>query len=335
MSGQSSEKRKQVKEADATIIPVLVVSCDRYADLWRPFFQVFRKQWPDCPFSLYLGSNHKVFNEQGVKTITVGNDISWASGLQKMLDRIDSEYFILFLEDFLIRQPVNTEHIQKLVAAAIERNVGCLRLAAGLPLAFPPSEPVAGINGVGVIHKSEPYRVSAQVALWRKETLKKLLIPGMNAWEFEEIGTPLSAELEEPFWGVYEPAIVYSQCVEKGKWKPEGLEICREAGVSVNLEVRGAFSAEELERHFRLVAEKSQPRMQMQCAINSFTEGQPFVGLKSIFRLIKTSPFDINLWGVLLIGLVYPSLFPTLRRYKLKRRLARIKNRIKKKEASG
>jgi hypothetical protein len=282
---------------------------------------------------VFLGTNHKDFNDNRVSTIPIGDDLSWASGLLKMLDRVDSEYAIIFLEDFFLRQPVNTERIQKLVSLSIGRNVGCLRLAAGLPLAFPPSEPVEGINGVGAIHKTEAYRVSAQVALWRTETLKKLLIPGMNAWEFEEIGTLLSAELEESFWGVYEPAIDYSQGVEKGKWKPEGLEICREAGVPVNLEARGAFSSEELERYFRLMAEKNQLRIQMQSASNSFNEGKMFVGLRAILTLIKTSPFNIKLWGVLLTGL-NPSLFLIFRQYKLKRRLRSIRGKLNQKEVN-
>jgi hypothetical protein len=283
---------------------------------------------------VFLGTNHKVYEDKRVISIPVGDDISWAGGLQKMLVQIDSDYVIIFLEDFLIRQPVNTARVQQFIATAVERNVGCMRLVAGLPLALPPSEPVAGFDGVGVIHKTEPYRVSAQVALWRTETLKKLLVPGMNAWEFEEIGTPLSTELEEPFWGVYEPVIDYSQCVEKGKWKPEGLEICREAGVPVNLEAREVFSAEELERYFMLMAEKNQSRMRMQYAINSFTGGQMITGLKAILALIKTSPFDVRLWGVLLIGLVYPSLFPTIRQYKLKHHLGSI-YRIRKEETIG
>ena len=33
---------------------ILIVSCDKYSDLWDPFFKLFFKFWPDCPFNIYL-----------------------------------------------------------------------------------------------------------------------------------------------------------------------------------------------------------------------------------------------------------------------------------------
>ena len=38
---------------------ILVASCDRYSDLWGPFFGVLAKRWPDCPLPIYLGMNHR------------------------------------------------------------------------------------------------------------------------------------------------------------------------------------------------------------------------------------------------------------------------------------
>jgi hypothetical protein len=38
-------------------LAVIVVSCDLYSDVWKPFFTLFFKYWNDCPFPVYLTSN--------------------------------------------------------------------------------------------------------------------------------------------------------------------------------------------------------------------------------------------------------------------------------------
>jgi len=53
-----SYDRRSTNELNGKIA-VLVVSCDKYADLWPPFFQLFLRFWPECPFSVYLISNQK------------------------------------------------------------------------------------------------------------------------------------------------------------------------------------------------------------------------------------------------------------------------------------
>ncbi len=310
-----------MKNINLSGTPVLIISCDGYSDLWRPFFYIFRKRWPDCPFPVYLGTNFKQFEQFDVNTIAIGEDLNWASNVLKMLDRLNSEYVYIFLEDFLITEDINTEAILKFSRIAVEKNVGCFRLAAGLPLAFPPSAPVPGVEGVGSIDKDELYRVSAQVAFWRVETLRKVLINGMNPWQFEEIGTQISWSIEDPFWGIYKPLIEYSQCVEKGKWKPEGLEICKKAGVPVNDGVRQQFSDEELRQHLYNVEKNSYIPLQIQTAIRNFTQNKHNTGLNVLAPLIKKSPFNLKFWGILFTGLVYPKLFSIIQKIKLQQKI--------------
>lgn len=308
-------------------IPVLVVSCDKYADLWDPFFKIFRNKWPDCTFPIYLGTNYKQIDNPDVETIAIGEDLNWASNLHKMLDTINSAHVIMFLEDFLITENIDNNYILKLVEIAFREDVGCLRLAAGLPLAFPPSAPVEGYPGIGTINKDEQYRVSAQVAIWKVETLRKVLLDGMNAWEFEDIGTYISKRLNEQFWGLYAPAIVYSQCVEKGKWKPEGLEICREAGVEIQSEARDAFTPQEMEVYFHDVDKKAHSALEIQTGIKHFKTGHKSKGFRKIYALLKITPFNFRLWGTLFTGFLYPSLFDKFINSKFEKRISLLRNK--------
>lgn len=244
-----------------------------------------------------------------------------------MLDCIDSKYVLIFLEDFLLRKPVDSQRVAQLVNLAVEQKVGCLRLAAGLPLAFPPSRPVPGFPGIGVIEKGEPYRVSAQAAIWEVPVLRQLLVPGMTAWEFEEIGTMLSAKLSQPFWAVYESAIEYSQCVEKGRWKPEGLEICRRANISADLSARRAFTPEELVCYFKTTEAACLPHEQIRRAVRHFVVGDWEKGLTKTVGLIRAAPLNPLPWGVLLVGAICPVVFSWVQGYRLKRRLQGIAQR--------
>ena len=255
-------------------ISILVVSCDRYADLWNPFFAVFWKRWPDCPFPVYLGTNRLTYPDPRVTSLPVGDDESWTTGLRRMLDQVEADHIVLFLEDFLIRRTVDTASVRRLVMFAREKGLGCLRLAALLPLALPPAEPVAEFPDLGVIPPGYPYRVTAQVAIWKVAALRQLLVPGLSAWEFEEFGTRLSTKMPEAVWGSYEPVIDYAQCVEKGRWKPEGLAICRAAGVDIDLKARPAFTEDELRDHL-LASERGSRLSEIQReSIASFRAGQ-------------------------------------------------------------
>lgn len=233
-------------------IPILVVSCDRYSDLWDPFFRVFRRYWADCPFPLFLGSNHKISPDPGVRTIAIGDDRGWGSGLRTLLDRLGAKYVILFLEDFFLEEAVDTTNVLHLSEIAVRNELGCLRLTPNPP----PSRQVEGSPGLGWILPGDPYRVSTQVALWRVETLASLLQPNFSAWDFELKGSLLSLDTPEPFWSVQNPAIRCRHAVERGLWLPWGLATCQREGVAVDLTIRRAMTRREIWR-WRLAAFKA------------------------------------------------------------------------------
>jgi hypothetical protein len=220
---------------------VLVASCDTYADLWKPFFTLFDKHWPDCPFPVFLGSNYTRYRREKVISICVGQDVSWADNLHKMLDHIPSRRVILFLEDFLMVSPVDTRAVQHFLSIAQEEDLACLRLFPHPP----PTRKLRGWPGLGVLRPGDDYRVSTQVAIWDAETLKALAWPGLSAWDFEIIGSLASNEMPAKFWSVYEPVIDYRNGVWRGRWLLEGLEICTRAAIELDMQARGAFGPGE------------------------------------------------------------------------------------------
>jgi hypothetical protein len=224
-----------------------------------------------------------------------------------MLERVDelfpeADYVLLFLEDFLLTSAVDTARVVELAEIARRERVGCLRLAAGLPLALPPTCELSEFPGLGVVGTGDPYRVTLQAAFWRIETLRRLLAPGLSAWEFEQIGTHMSEGLDDIFWAVMKPAIEYDQAIEKGKWKPESLAILRNAGLDVGALGRGVFSDTDLISHYNRSREESAATDYRGAALRSFLVGRRAEGLRHIWRGLRKGNPALTDLGLGLVG---------------------------------
>ena len=164
---------------------ILVCSCDAYSEAWEPFFYLLRKHWPDCDYPTYLNTESKDFNKYGVRTITSNNG-AWTERLHRVLEKIESEYVLIFLEDFFLQKNVNTtkfnfalEEMQK------NENIAVFYFNK--------------ITGYQCESKYEEYYLmkpkdnclymcNCQAALWRKDVLMEATQGIMSAWEFEDKG---------------------------------------------------------------------------------------------------------------------------------------------------
>lgn len=194
---------------------VLVASCEKYSDLWTPFFKLFLKYWSDCPFFVYLISNEKQFLYQKVQNIQVGPDKSWSDSMQVALRSLKSEYIIMFLDDFFLRKPVKTELILTLLKILMEIDGKMLRL---VPRPGPDIR-IKDFHEIGLIERGAPWRISTQIAIWRRDFLMEILRGGESIWEFEVRGSERSNKYADGLFCVWKPAIDYGHhVVERGKW---------------------------------------------------------------------------------------------------------------------
>jgi hypothetical protein len=192
------------------------------------------------------------------------------------------------LEDFFLTATVDTRRVVELVRVAQSARVGSLKLAAGLPLAIPPSLELPGVSGVGAIPKGDEYRVTLQAAVWRIQTLRRLLAPGLSAWDFEVLGTQMAEGLDDVFWAVLEPAIAYDHAIEKGKWKPVGLAILKDAGVAKGESDRGVFSPGEFAAYVDRLQAESSRGLDRNLALRHFLNGRKLAGLRCVWRRIRS-----------------------------------------------
>jgi hypothetical protein len=189
------------------------MSCDAYRDLWTPFFTLFWRYWPDCPFPVYLGTNSAYFDDPRVRNLRAGNH-EWSQRLKAHLQQIEAEYVLLLLEDYFFTASISTEAINESLHWLHRLNGIVLRL-------FPcpgPDEPLEHNRAIGRIYPYAWYRVSTQAAIWKKPQLLELLLDHESIWDFELKGSQRTQLQPQGFYSTYKAVIRYQQVVERGEW---------------------------------------------------------------------------------------------------------------------
>lgn len=223
-------------------LAVLIFSCDNYSDIWGPFFDLFFRFWPDCPYRVYLVSNWKVFDNPRITTICIGNDQDWSSNALLALEKVAEPYALICMEDYLLTHPVSTQSIEEIHQYIAKEKIDCFRL---LPVPGPTygNFQVASYD-TGIIEKGMNYSVSLQAAIWNIHLFRSLLIRGESAWELEMKGTIRSAKLDAVFAGLYPsnekilPFTYFCTGVVKGYWVKEAVELCNSFNIPVDLSAR-------------------------------------------------------------------------------------------------
>lgn len=216
-------------------IAILVLSCDKYSDLWAPFFQTFFKQWPECPYQVFLGANEKKFNHPKVTTVLTGNDKDWSSSLRKILTQIDADHVFIWLEDLFLTAPVDQKQLTNYFEYLIEKQAKHCNFAYHL------HPKVTHRNGLGEFKDPIPYRVNV-IGFWDKTYLNHLLLDGESPWNFEILGS-YRASYDEGFYCFPRTIMPYLNCVEKGKWFPKAVKYCQQENIAIDLVTRQQLEA--------------------------------------------------------------------------------------------
>lgn len=206
--------QSSINPADVSFV---VLSCDRYRDLWDPFFSCFEQYWPDCPFPVHLVTNHADYPRAGVHVIRLGEDRDYSSNLLAVLEQITTPWLILWVEDYFLSERIDTARLLSILDEAVGRGADYLKLTEDAPLSY---DDRAG-ERVGEIPRGVRYRSAIGSALYRKETLRKLLVPGLSIWALDK--STKSNELPDVFMALTVSAarqrlLPNINAVIKGQW---------------------------------------------------------------------------------------------------------------------
>lgn len=222
------------------MIAFLIVSCDKYSDLWDPFFKTFFKYWDDCPYKIYLASNYKKYNHERVNNISFGDDNDYSTNLINILNLFEEEKLILWFEDALLTKKVDSDIIENIINQVLNCNLDHLKLSMDFPLYYGSKKEL-----FGPIQKGVKYRSAIGMAYYKKEVLRKILKPGESAWELDK--SPRPDELNINFYSLNsnlrsKKPLNFINSVIKGKWIYNAPAFFEKEGLSnvlKNREVQG------------------------------------------------------------------------------------------------
>lgn len=220
-------------------IGLFIASCDKYSDLWDPFFYFFKKYWTNCPLPVYLMSNSKTY--EGVIPIHIQGS-SWAEEMRNALEQFPHDYLLYLQDDYFLNQEVNNSELEELFALVQEFKPAYFRL-------FPHRGPKPGIlisKNVQYLDKGELFSCSLQAAIWEKQALLELLSQNENIWKFELLAGNRAKKLPQPFlsivWQWYRPRKerkypinYFCTAIRKGKWRVDAIEFCKQEGFDISL----------------------------------------------------------------------------------------------------
>lgn len=211
----------------ANELTILFLSCDKYADLWKPLFYCFRKYWKNCPYPLALGSNTISFEDKTIKTILSGPDADWSSSLRAILKQIDTPYVFLWLDDIF---PIETIDARQFTdTLEFMKRTGAKHVHVEPK---PAPDAVTAGGTFGVYKRGAPYR-AITFGFWETSYLPHLLLPGETPWSFEIMGSYRTSYMDG-FYCSMKNIIPRIHIVEKGKIFQESYEYCRRHGIPLS-----------------------------------------------------------------------------------------------------
>lgn len=212
---------------------ILVMSCDKYSDLWEPFVRCLKKYWPDCPASVYfVGESKSDPHNAFRKSILCGTHLEWTDRLGVALKEVTDDYLLLLCDDYLLCDRVNNEILESILSFSKKHRIGNFRLNPN-PM---PSQTLPSIDGieVGEYPPGASYRIATQAGFWQKEYLKKFTNLGTSIWGFERMGSKLSNRFEERTLCSLRQVFPFEDAVHKGKWERSGLRLCERNDIRID-----------------------------------------------------------------------------------------------------
>lgn len=170
---------------------LVISSCDAYEDLWQPFFKILKEEWPELNLPILLNTESKKFKFPGfdIKCLSLAEqygNMRWGKRLKLTLRSIDTEYVLMMLDDFFLKDHVNQLQIQKCYEwMQNDKNIAVFYY---MPTRSKNKKSIQ-YKGYEQIPLFAPYRYNCQAALWRKRDLIQALRNFETPWEWEVYGT--------------------------------------------------------------------------------------------------------------------------------------------------
>ena len=170
-------------------LTILGVFFDGYKDLWIDFVRLFKKYWPDCPYELVITSNTENYDYfEGIKVINAGKNAEYSKKIQFALQEVESDYYLILLEDFFMSKKINNNDFNTLFNNIIDRQIKYYSMPMNEFSNNYKGKKIQGHKFERTISHKAKYTLSCQPAIWEKNFLMNCIgNENYNAWVFEGV----------------------------------------------------------------------------------------------------------------------------------------------------
>jgi len=193
-------------------LAILILSCDKYNDLWDGYFHQFEKYF-DVDIPVYFGSNEISPNIKNpkIRNIKSGPDVSWGLSFKKIIDQVNEEYILITLEDLYL-----CSKIDRMLMNKAQQMINGQELVRHLKYSGYIRGSKEVLPGVKILDADTPYRVTL-CGVWQKKYLQSIIRSEENPWQFEIEGS-VRTKMDDGFFALDEPLFKTVNLVEKGFW---------------------------------------------------------------------------------------------------------------------
>lgn len=219
-------------------LAIIVVSCDKYSDLWDDMFNLLDIHWAGRPYETYLATDTKPFEHAGVKVIHFGNIRQWMVCTRKAVEEIDAPYILFLMEDYFVIKDIDTSVIEEDLAL-LEKMDGDFMNIHQRPYYLNEKDSLFVSKDVRTIPNNTRYGLDTAGAIWKKSFfLEQLNREDGDAWRFEAM---LVADSQRPegipgklFYDTRHPLnICPGEVVRLGKFTRGAVKIIEETGYQI------------------------------------------------------------------------------------------------------
>lgn len=236
-------------------LTILVNTSDSFEDCWNPFFTLFARYWPDCPYPIVLNTETKDFGFPGLNItasrVAAGEPrrLTWSQCLARCLDSIETPYVFYLQEDYFLEAPVKAAQFESLLAEMRAGYADVIRImeCGGSGPWYPTDNPM-----LWAVDRQAKYRIALQAALWLRDVLRSHIRDHESPWQLEAFGSARASRRQgekvlcvnrDQFHGPGKEIFPYTPTgVVSGRWERHVVEpLFATHGINMDYSIRGFY----------------------------------------------------------------------------------------------
>ena len=243
-------------------LTILVCSCDKYEDLWNPFFTLLKKYCSLHNVRILLNTESLCFSFDNlhVECIHSPGEKRYGQRMLNALAQVKTEYMLLLMDDFFLREPVDLNMIDQIIEwMESDRKIACFNFEATKAYSDWECDVYPGFRRLPPGNK---FTLNMQAAIWRTSCLQKYWRPDVSPWEWEAYCNVLTIKHPgDKFYcakdrsdryinyGHYQIGDLWG--VVKGKWIIEDVQpLFEREGIEIDFSKRGNYIESQSQGYF-------------------------------------------------------------------------------------